>query len=145
MELGVEAQALWLLISAAVVAMFTKYIRRPYTIALVVVGIAMGALDLLPQMLLTPELVFHIFLPILLFEAAFNIDLLDLKDNARPIAILALPGVLLATMSPLLSPTPGFSCTEVAPISPGATLCSLALLSLPPIPFRYWPFSKNLG
>ena len=97
MELGVEAQALWLLIIAAAVAMFTKYIRLPYTIALVVVGIAMGALDLLPQMLLTPELVFHIFLPILLFEAAFNIDLLDLKDNARPIAILALPGVLLAT------------------------------------------------
>ena len=97
MELGVEAQALWLLIIAAAVAMFTKYIRLPYTIALVVVGIAMGALDLLPQMLLTPELVFHIFLPILLFEAAFNIDLLDLKKNARPIAILALPGVLLAT------------------------------------------------
>lgn len=51
MELGVEAQALWLLIIAAAVAMFTKYIRLPYTIALVVVGIVMGALDLLPQML----------------------------------------------------------------------------------------------
>jgi CPA1 family monovalent cation:H+ antiporter len=77
--------------------MFTKYIRLPYTIALVVVGIMMGALDLLPQMLLTPELVFHIFLPILLFEAAFNIDILDLQKNARSIAMLALPGVLLAT------------------------------------------------
>ena len=97
MELGIEAQALWLLIIAAAVAMFTKYIRLPYTIALVVVGIAMGTLDLLPQMLLTPELVFHIFLPILLFEASFNIDLLDLKQNARPIAVLALPGVMLAT------------------------------------------------
>jgi CPA1 family monovalent cation:H+ antiporter len=95
---GIEAQALWLLIIAAAVAMFTKYIRLPYTIALVVVGIAMGALDLLPRMLLTPELVFHIFLPILLFEAAFNIDLLDLQRNARPIAILALPGLLLATL-----------------------------------------------
>ncbi len=97
MGLGIEVQALWLLIIAAAVAMFTKYIRLPYTIALVVVGLAMGALDLLPQMLLTPELVFHIFLPILLFEAAFNIDLSDLQRNARPIAILALPGVLLAT------------------------------------------------
>ncbi len=97
MELGIEAQALWLLIIAAAVAMFTKYIRLPYTIALVVVGIAMGALDLLPRMLLTPELVFHIFLPILLFEAAFNIDLLDLQRNVKPIAILALPGLLVAT------------------------------------------------
>ena len=97
MGLGIEAQALWLLIVAAAVAMFTKYIRLPYTIALVVVGIVMGMLDFLPQMLLTPELVFHLFLPILLFEAAFNIDLLDLKDNAKPIAMLALPGVLLAT------------------------------------------------
>jgi CPA1 family monovalent cation:H+ antiporter len=96
MELGIEAQALWLLIIAAAVAMFTKYIRLPYTIALVVVGLAMGALDLLPHMLLTPELVFHIFLPILLFEAAFNIDILDLQKTARSIAVLALPGVLLA-------------------------------------------------
>jgi len=96
MELGIEAQALWLLIIAAAVAMFTKYFRLPYTIALVLVGIAMGALDLLPHMLLTPELVFHIFLPILLFEAAFNIDILDLQKSARSIAILALPGVLLA-------------------------------------------------
>jgi CPA1 family monovalent cation:H+ antiporter len=98
MRPGIEAQALWLLIIAAAVAMFTKYIRLPYTIALVVVGIVMGALDLLPQMLLTPELVFHLFLPILLFEAAFNIDLMDLRDNAWAIAILALPGVLLATV-----------------------------------------------
>lgn len=97
MGLGIEAQVLWLLIVAAAVAMFTKYIRLPYTIALVVVGIVMGMLDLLPQMLLSPELVFHLFLPILLFEAAFNIDLLDLRDNAKPIGILALPGVLLAT------------------------------------------------
>ena len=93
---GVEVQVLWLLIIAAAVAMFTKYIRLPYTIALVVVGIVMGALDLLPHMLLTPDLVFHIFLPILLFEAAFNIDILDLQKTARSIAILALPGVLLA-------------------------------------------------
>ena len=98
MELGIEVQALWLLIIAAAVAMFTKYIRLPYTIALVVVGIAMGALDLLPKMLLTPELVFHIFLPILLFEAAFNIDILDLQRNGRTIAILVLPGLLLATV-----------------------------------------------
>lgn len=96
MEIGIEVQALWLLIIAATVAMFTKYIRLPYTIALVVVGIVMGALDLLPHMLLTPELVFHIFLPILLFEAAFNIDILDLQKTARSIAMLALPGVLLA-------------------------------------------------
>ena len=96
MEIGIEVQALWLLIIAAAVAMFTKYIRLPYTIALVVVGIVMGALDLLPHMLLTPALVFHIFLPILLFEAAFNIDILDLQKTARSIAMLAFPGVLLA-------------------------------------------------
>ncbi|UCG12529.1 MAG: Na+/H+ antiporter [Deltaproteobacteria bacterium] len=98
MGLGIEAQILWLLIIAAAVAMFTKHIRLPYTIALVAVGIVLGLLDLLPKMLLTPELVFHLFLPILLFEAAFNIDLLDLRDNGRTIAVLALPGLLLATV-----------------------------------------------
>lgn len=115
MELGIEAQALWLLIIAAAVAMFTKYIRLPYTIALVVVGIAMGALDLLPQMLLTPELVFHIFLPILLFEAAFNIDILDLQKNARSIAMLALPGVLLATAVSAVVTYSGFQLWNGSP------------------------------
>jgi CPA1 family monovalent cation:H+ antiporter len=115
MELGIEAQALWLLIIAAAVAMFTKYIRLPYTIALVVVGIVMGALDLLPQMLLTPELVFHIFLPILLFEAAFNIDLSALQQNARPIAMLALPGVLLATVVTAAVTHTTFRIWNVAP------------------------------
>ncbi len=115
MGLGIEAQALWLLIIAAAVAMFTKYIRLPYTIALVLVGIAMGALDLLPHMLLTPELVFHIFLPILLFEAAFNIDLLDLQKTIRPIAMLALPGVLLATTVTAVVTYAGFELWNVAP------------------------------
>jgi len=115
MGLGIEAQALWLLIIAAAVAMFTKYIRLPYTIALVVVGIVMGALDLLPHMLLTPELVFHIFLPILLFEAAFNIDLSDLQRAARPIAVLALPGVLLASTVTAVVAYGGLQLWKIAP------------------------------
>jgi CPA1 family monovalent cation:H+ antiporter len=115
MGLGIEAQALWLLIIAAAVAMFTKYIRLPYTIALVVVGIVMGAFDLLPHMLLTPELVFHIFLPILLFEAAFNIDLLDLQKTARSIAVLALPGVLLAATVTAVVAYGGIHLWKIAP------------------------------
>jgi NhaP-type Na+/H+ or K+/H+ antiporter len=129
MGLGIEAQALWLLIIAAAVAMFTKYIRLPYTIALVVVGIVMGALDLLPRMLLSPALVFHIFLPILLFEAAFNIDILDLQRNARSIALL---------------PIPVFSCGKEAQTFPGDMRSFLVPLSQPPIPSRFWLFSKNL-
>jgi CPA1 family monovalent cation:H+ antiporter len=149
MGLGIEAQALWLLIIAAAVAMFTKYIRLPYTIALVVVGIVMGALDLLPQMLLTPELVFHIFLPILLFEAAFNIDILDLQKNARSIAMLALPGVLLATTVTAVVTYSGFqlsvfSCGMEAQTFPGDMRSFLVPLSPPPIPSRSWLFSKNL-
>ena len=64
------------LIIIAAVAIAVKWIRLPYTIALVAAGLGVGMLraqhfiDL--EVSLTPELVFTIFLPVLLFEAAFN-------------------------------------------------------------------------
>jgi CPA1 family monovalent cation:H+ antiporter len=67
----------------------------PYTIGLVLVGLAVG------RRLLTstrcgsrPNLVFYVFLPILLFEAAFNLEAAHLRDQWRRILALAVPGVL---------------------------------------------------
>ena len=94
--LAFEIEVIWLLMIAAAVAMTVRWIRIPYTIALVVAGIAVGFFDVLPDLHLTPEVLFHIFLPILLFEAAFHLQYSELKENAGPVMVLAVPGMLLA-------------------------------------------------
>ena len=51
----------------------------------------------MPEVELDPDLVLLIFLPPLLYGAAFFTSLRDLRDNARPIALLSV-GVVFATM-----------------------------------------------
>ncbi len=96
--LALEQEIIWLLIIAAAVAMGTRWVRIPYTIALVIAGIVVGFFDVLPDLHLTPAVVFHIFLPVLLFEAAFHLQYHDLRRNAGPVLILAVPGLLLASL-----------------------------------------------
>jgi len=96
--LALEIEVIWLLVIASAVAMLVRWIRVPYTVALVIAGIAVGFFDVLPDLHLTPEVVFHIFLPILLFEAAFHLQYSELKANAGPVLFLAVPGMLLAAV-----------------------------------------------
>jgi CPA1 family monovalent cation:H+ antiporter len=44
---------------------------------------------------LDSSLIFNLFLPILLFEAALNTDISRLRSTIKPIALLAGPGILL--------------------------------------------------
>jgi CPA1 family monovalent cation:H+ antiporter len=52
--------------------------------------------ELLPHRIrLDSSLIFNLFLPILLFEAALNTDISRLRSTIKPIALLAGPGILL--------------------------------------------------
>ena len=84
-----------LLISAAV-AMAVKWVRVPYSIALVVVGLAIGVFGLLPPVRMTPELILLVFLPALLFEASWNLDLERVKQNWLTIGVFASIGVVVS-------------------------------------------------
>ncbi|HID63914.1 MAG TPA: Na+/H+ antiporter [Anaerolineae bacterium] len=88
-----------LLFIASLVAIIAKRLRLPYTIALVITGLLAGLFvsPLVPAFELTPHLILQIFLPALLFEAAFHLDFGHLWDNIRIITLLAIPGVLLST------------------------------------------------
>ncbi len=83
---------LLLLISLGV-ALAARWARLPYTLGLVVVGIAIGLFHLLPGITLTPDLVLLIFLPPLLFEGAWNLEQRELLRNWLPIFLLAGPGM----------------------------------------------------
>jgi len=86
----------WLMVLATVVAMMGRYIKIPYALALVIVGFFAGAAGLLPQVYLDPHILFAIFLPPLLFEAAINMRLSLLAANWKPVSIYALAGTLIA-------------------------------------------------
>lgn len=59
---------------ATAVAVAVRRSRLPYTVALVVVGLLLGQFHVVEPPHLTKDLLFTVFLPGLLFEAAFHID-----------------------------------------------------------------------
>jgi CPA1 family monovalent cation:H+ antiporter len=88
-----------ILFSVATAAAITARIARiPYTAVLVIAGIALGALRLVDPPRLTHGLLFGIFLPGLLFEAAFNMNAGIFLRNKMAIVALAIPGVVVAIL-----------------------------------------------
>lgn len=85
-----------LLLVASAVAMATKWVRVPYTLALVVIGLVISPMHFLPVVHISPELILLIFLPALLFEASWNLKLEQLRANLLPILGLAVVGVCLS-------------------------------------------------
>jgi len=72
--------------------------KLPYPIILIVAGIAMGFIPSLPPMELNPEIIFLIFLPPLLYDAAFNISFDEFKTNINTIGTLSITLVFLTTV-----------------------------------------------
>jgi monovalent cation:H+ antiporter, CPA1 family len=85
-----------LLLVAAVVAMLARRLHVPYSIGLVVAGIALTLLPYSPNVELTKQLVFTAFLPPLIFEAAFHLRWGELRKDLPVILTLATVGVLLS-------------------------------------------------
>lgn len=115
-----ELTAVVLLFVAALVALAAERLRVPYTVALVVAGLAIAPLHVLPPVHLTRALLFTLLLPGLLFEAAFHLDVSEMRRNAMVIGTLAVPGVLLA-----------------AALTGGIVTLSLQALGIATLPFGY--------
>lgn len=99
MEQFLEAETLVieLLLIASLVAIAVQRLRVPYTVALVVVGLAITFQSPL-ALNLTPELILTIFVPPLVFEAAFHLNLAEIRRNLAGILLLAVPGVLVTML-----------------------------------------------
>src|SRR3954463_1519129 len=85
----------WLLIAVMIVAVVSKYLRIQYTVALVIAGLGIALSPIKLTIDLTPGVILFIFIPALLFESSYNLHFAEVKDNLRPIALLAIPGVIL--------------------------------------------------
>ncbi len=80
---------------AAVVGLFARRIAVPYTVALVVFGLAAAIFAPQLDFEITEELVLAVLLPGLIFEASYQLDFGELRRAFGGVAILAAPGVLV--------------------------------------------------
>ena len=91
-----------LLVELIVIAILFEVARRlslPYPALFVLGGLALGFVPWIPHITLEPDLVLLVFLPPLLFGAAFETPLRDLRTNIWPIARLSVGLVLLTTLT----------------------------------------------
>ena len=87
------------IILLAVVLALTAIARRllvPYPILLVLGGLVIALVPGLPPIRFHPDLIFLVFLPPVLWAAAYFTSLREFRQNLRPISLLAL-GLVLAT------------------------------------------------
>lgn len=95
-----------LFIVATAVAIAVQRLAVPYTVALVITGLVLGVLHPFEAPPLTKALMFNVFLPGLLFEAAFHIEFKQFWRNLLTIYSLAIPGVVVAIVRTALILTP---------------------------------------
>ena len=90
--------AVALLAAATLVAALARRASLPDSVVLVIAGL-LGAL-LFPEIALaiTPGLVLGVFVPGLVFAAAYSIDWTDLRPLLGPILALAIPGVIASAV-----------------------------------------------
>lgn len=105
-----SALALFVLIALSTVIFFiSKRIKVPYTVLLVFVGLLLIPVVSLPylrdvfgflgEMALTPELLFFIFLPVLIFESGFNMRMRKMLDCAWSISLLSVVSVAVSMLA----------------------------------------------
>ncbi len=104
-----SALALFVLIALSTVVFFaSKRFKLPYTVLLVLVGLLLVPIVNLPflrnifgfidDMVLTPELLFYIFLPVLIFESGFNMNMRKMLDSAWVISLLSVVSLIVSTV-----------------------------------------------
>ena len=93
----VELVVLFLLVTVAGLTALARVLDVPYPILLVVGGSLVGFAPGVPDVELEPDLVLLIFLPPLLFNAAYFSSARDLRRQMRPIALTAVGLVLVTT------------------------------------------------
>ena len=93
-----------LLAVSMMAAAVCSYIPIPYTVFLVILGMFLGSLarqntelNFLLDFQLSPDLVLYLFLPVLVFESAINLDARSLIKDIVPILVLAIPALVIST------------------------------------------------
>ena len=104
MNLDVFLSLFSLMLISLAVFILSKKLRLPYTVLLVIAGSLLVPISHLEffafirSFELTPELLFFVFLPILIFESAYNMNIRNVTENIYSIGSLAVIGLLVSTL-----------------------------------------------
>ncbi|PPS45438.1 Na+/H+ antiporter [Chroococcidiopsis sp. TS-821] len=103
-------------LSIATLPQFFSWFRQiPYTLLLVIVGLGLAFVDV-RLVNLSPQLILTIFLPPLLFEAAWNMEWAKLKRDLVPITLFAVIGVVISVIGV------GLALNQIAGVTIGIAL-----------------------
>jgi monovalent cation/hydrogen antiporter len=127
-----------LFISAALLNSIANWLKVPYPIPLVIGGLLLGLLPGMPDIRLDPDLVLLVFLPPLLYQAAFFYDLRSLRNDARVIALNSI-GLTLATAGAV-----GVAAHEVIDL-PWAVAFALGAIVSPTDPAAATAIMRRVG
>src|ERR1700731_17225 len=108
---SLEAIFLLLLVFVAVFAGLARRLKIAYPILLVIAGLALSLLPGMPRIGLNPNLVFLVFLPPLLYSAAWTLSWREFQRNFVSIAMLAVGLVLFSVVGLAMAASsllPGF-------------------------------------
>jgi len=84
------------LLIAGIVAILARRLRVPYSVGLVFTGIILSLFPFFENVPLSKELIFNVFLPPLVFEAALQIHWKELRRELPVVLMLATVGVCLS-------------------------------------------------
>ena len=136
---GVELVLISLLLAVVVLGAAARRLNIPYPIVLVLGGLVLGFVPGLPDVQLEPQLVLVIFLPPLLYSAAFFANLRDLKASLRVISLLAI-GLVLCTAAVV-----GAVAHAIVPGMPWAAAFALGAIVAPTDPVAATTVARRLG
>ncbi len=100
--LEIVSSLLTLLFLAIGTFFLAKRLKLPYTVLLVVVGLGLIPISHLDQFhflqsfTLTPGLLFFVFLPTLIFESAYNMNIRNVLQNIRSISLFSIVSLLVS-------------------------------------------------
>ena len=87
-----------ILLVASIVAIISRRVRLPYTVGLVAAGILLARAPIISERLLSPEGIYTILLPPLIFEAALQIRWPPFRKDLPVVLVLAFVGVAIAAV-----------------------------------------------
>jgi CPA1 family monovalent cation:H+ antiporter len=97
MEININLdRILILLLIAGVIAILTRRFRIPYSVGLVCTGILLSLHPFFSDLPFTKDVIFNVFLPPLVFEAALQIHWKELRKELPVVLVLATAGVCLS-------------------------------------------------
>jgi Na+/H+ antiporter len=107
MELNDARTVLELLLIVVAFAVVARRLSLPYPIVMVIGGILVSLVPGLPAVQLDPEIIFHLFLPLLLYRAAWQTSWPALQRDFSTIVVLAV-GLVAFTVFGIAAIAPSF-------------------------------------